>query len=76
MERETGFELLGAFGHSQPSAAPPSAWECDEGLETALVFASGVETDLSHRRFGGLLLLVRHTDTLLGVTDPGMCLLD
>jgi hypothetical protein len=27
MERETGFELLGAFGHSQPSAAPPSAWE-------------------------------------------------
>jgi hypothetical protein len=36
---------------------------------------SASPTDLSHRRFSGLLLLVRHLDTLLGVTDPGMCLL-
>jgi hypothetical protein len=37
MERETGFELLGAFGSS------PSAWESDGDRETALVFTSRVE---------------------------------
>ena len=36
---------------------------------------SGSTTDLSDRCFACLLLLVRHLDTLLGVTDPGMCLL-
>jgi hypothetical protein len=43
MERETGFELLGASGYSRPSAVPPSAWECDGGRETALVFVIGAE---------------------------------
>jgi hypothetical protein len=33
LERETGIELLEAFGSS------PSAWECDGGREAALVFA-------------------------------------
>jgi len=37
---------------------------------------SGSAADLAHRCFARLLLLVRHFDTLLGVTDPGMCLLD
>ena len=37
---------------------------------------SASPTDLSHRGFSGLLLLARHLDTLLGVMDPGMCLLD
>jgi putative transposase len=33
------------------------------------------QADLTQCRFSGLLLLVRHLGTLLGVTDPGMCLL-
>ncbi len=37
MERETGIELLVAFGSS------PSAWECDGRRETALVFVSGAD---------------------------------
>jgi hypothetical protein len=31
--------------------------------------------DLTHGSFGGLLLLARHVDTLLGVSDPAKCLL-
>jgi len=38
LERETGIELL------EGSAFSPSAWECDEGRESAEVFASGAET--------------------------------
>jgi hypothetical protein len=36
---------------------------------------SGSAPDLSDGGFARLLLLVRPLDTLLGVTDPGMCLL-
>ena len=35
---------------------------------------TGLLLGLGLMGFARLLLLVRHTDTLLGVTDPGLCL--
>jgi hypothetical protein len=45
--------------------------------DVALVFqevlSSNVATNLTHRRIGGLLLRVRHVETLRGVADPVKC---
>lgn len=51
------------------------AFEHDTDLFLGREFRSAPPADLSHRGFSGLLLLDRLIDTLLGVTDPGMCLL-
>jgi len=49
-------------------------FEYDPNLLFGRELPSAPPTDLSYRCFSGLFLLVRHLDTLLGVTDPGMCL--
>ncbi|MBJ17858.1 MAG: hypothetical protein CL933_00405 [Deltaproteobacteria bacterium] len=49
------------------------SFEHDADLFLGRERPSAPPTDLSHRRFSGLLLLDRYLDTLLGVTDPGMC---
>ena len=51
-------------------------FEHDADLLFGRELPSGSATNLSHCRFACLLLLVRHIDTLLGVMDPGKCLLD
>jgi hypothetical protein len=53
----------------------PQPFEDDPDLLLGRELPSGSATDLSDRSFARLLLLVRHIDTLLGVVDPGMCLL-
>ncbi len=65
---ELPFHLQGNFA--------PKPFEHDADLLFRRELPPGSATDLSDSYFACLLLLlVRHIDTLLGVTDPGMCLL-
>jgi hypothetical protein len=51
----------------------PQTFEEDPDLLFGRELPSTPPTDLSRRRFSGLLLLVRHLDTHLGVTQTPEC---
>ena len=64
---ELPFHLQGNFA--------PKPFEHDADLLFWRELPPGSATDLSDSCFARLLLWVRHLDTLLGVMDPGLCLL-